>query len=304
MAHNAFASNTYRRWHDLLQGTSLSGFIATGYRQLQGQDIEPILAHSSLEIGDRDRSLFDEYNQEYLGLVQQIQKSNHQATHCKNNEEQNGELLQQSQSALVQAKQLIVQMQLQARSLDKASQAMVNDYRSSLRRLEDGCDRAQQTHRRNGLLGDASGAVGNDVQLVGGAQRERMQLATTKARSQNKLLQGALQSVADAETVADSITEELGGNREKIEKARRRVKQVESLIASARRTVSNIANRDKRTKLAIYGCLCFVFVAMMIATIAMLFASGSSTNKAPIVRAVPLSRDTPPRPISPRRYLR
>lgn len=191
-------------------------------------------------------------------------------------------MLQQTGQVLTQAKQLIEQMQLQLRSLDKASRreltTKVNLYKSSLKGLEDDYERARQAEERSNLLGDPGG---DGISLVSREQRGRMQNATERARAQNDVLQNAIQTVADTEEVADSIADELGRNREKIESAHRRVKEVDSLTGNARRIIRSMADRDKRSKMMIYAVLCCVFTSMLIGAGYILFGGGESPAPAP-----------------------
>ena len=81
----------------------------------------------------------------------------------------------------------------------------------------------------------------------------------------NNALENSLRTVAETEDVAAGINSELERNRDKIQSARSKVKQVDSLAGSARGIILGMAHREKRQKSMIYFLMFFMFCAIIVA---------------------------------------
>ena len=71
--------------------------------------------------------------------------------------------------------------------------------------------------------------------------------------SQSETLANARSIMAETESVAMEITEELGRHRETIGNAHGRVRQVTGMTNRARRIVQNMSRREVQQKLILYG---------------------------------------------------
>ena len=97
------------------------------------------------------------------------------------------------------------------------------------------------------------------------------------------------------------ITEELQRNREKIESAHQKVRDVDSLTGTARKLLRRMTARDKRQRYMTYGVLCFLFLAILIVLYITVFGSGGD-DPAPAPTPAPTAL-LPPTP-APRRLLK
>ena len=102
--------------------------------------------------------------------------------------------------------------------------------------------------------------LSNDVESNGGrsssargASKERLLSNTDALHAQSETLANARSVMAETESVAMEITEELGRHRETISSAHGRVRQVTGMTNRARRIVQNMSRREVQQKLILYG---------------------------------------------------
>lgn len=87
----------------------------------------------------------------------------------------------------------------------------------------------------------------------GGGGKERLLSNADALRSQSDTLANARSVMAETESVALEITEELGRHRETISSAHGRVRQVTGMTNRARRIVQSMSRREVQQKLILYG---------------------------------------------------
>ena len=101
----------------------------------------------------------------------------------------------------------------------------------------------------NGSSGGGGGGGGG-----GGRGTDQRLLSNTDAlQSQSDTLANARSIMAETESVALEITEELGRHRETISSAHGRVRQVSGMTNRARRIVQSMGRREVQQKLILYG---------------------------------------------------
>jgi vesicle transport through interaction with t-SNAREs protein 1 len=83
-------------------------------------------------------------------------------------------------------------------------------------------------------------------------------------QKQQESLDRARNVMADTESVAMEITTELSRNRETMESAHGRVKQVSGLTNRARRLLQNMNRRRVQQKLALYSISLIIVIVVMI----------------------------------------
>ena len=113
-----------------------------------------------------------------------------------------------------------------------------------------------------------------------------------RASATNSVLENALKTVAETEEVGAGITEELQRNREKIESAHQKVRDVDSLTGTARKLLRRMTARDKRQRYMTYGVLCFLFLAILIVLYITVFGSGGGGGPAPAPTPAPTASPT------------
>jgi vesicle transport through interaction with t-SNAREs protein 1 len=153
-------------------------------------------------------------------------------------------------SLLSQCDDLLKQMSIEARGVDDANTkrdllAQVRKCKSTLNSLRDEFKSLQSSQDRSNLLANGRGQNNN-------ASKERLLKAQNQLEQQNETLDRARRVMADTEEVALEITTELGRNRETLETAHGRVREVSGLTNRARRLLQNMNRRAIQQKLAMY----------------------------------------------------
>lgn len=181
---------------------------------------------------------FERYDDEFQSLTNQVKSS------------LNGDNIEFTSSLLLQCEDLLKQMSVEARGSDNASTkrellSKVKTCKSHLNKLKDEFKMWKQQHERTAVMNGSGGADGN-------ASKERLLNAQTQLEQQNDTLDRARRIMADTEEVAMEITTELEGNRETLERAHGRVREVSGLTNRARRLLQNMNRRAVQQKLAMY----------------------------------------------------
>jgi len=83
--------------------------------------------------------------------------------------------------------------------------------------------------------------------------RERLLQTNESLQNQNSTLENARRVMAETEDVAMDITQELARNRETMESARGRVRNVSGLTNRARRVLVSMRRREVQQKMVVYG---------------------------------------------------
>ena len=199
---------------------------------------------------------FERYDTEFLSLagkVQGILKSLQSNAETSISEQQND--LNFCKSLLSQCDDLIKQMTVEARSVDLPTEKSdllkkVRVYKARVANLRDDYKSSRTLVEREALL-PSSSASENGSGLKND-HRERLLQTNESLSAQNDTLEHARRIMAETEDVAMEITSELGRNREKIQSAHGRVRDVSGLTNQARRIVQSMSRREVQQKLALY----------------------------------------------------
>lgn len=204
---------------------------------------------------------FDRYDEEFLSITSQVQTSltsldsasnpQSEITFCKN--------------LLSQCEDLIKQMSVEARSVDDAlvKQDLLKKVRvckTRLANLRDDYDSSKTKLERQSLLPSSADKNAG----LHSNHRERLLQTSENLSSQNETLENARRVMAETEDVALEITSELGRNREKIQSASSRVRDVSGLTNQARRIVQSMSRREVQQKLAMYIISFLIFVTFLV----------------------------------------
>lgn len=200
-------------------------------------------------MADYSRINFDQYDEEFASISQQVQKALSEDPPSV-----------YSSNLLQQCDDLVQQMALEARSVPDAS--LKRTLQAKVRSCKEEYQRLLNESERQGLLGGGAGGGGR------GSENERMRLQKNEdmLSSQNETLERARRTMQDTEAVALEITEELGQNREKLISAHGRVREVSTMTGRARRILSSMSQRAIQQKMILYGVaigLCVAFVVLI-----------------------------------------
>lgn len=198
-------------------------------------------------MADYSRINFDQYDEEFGNICQQVQKSLAEEPPS-----------QYTSNLLQQCDDLVQQMELEARTVPDATlkRSLIQKVRSCKQEYQ----RLRAESERQGLLGGRGGA--------GGGEDERFMLQKNEDMlgAQNDTLERARRTMQETEAVALEITEELGQNREKLISAHGRVREVQGLTGRARRILTSMSQRAVQQKMILYAVaigLCLAFVILI-----------------------------------------
>mmetsp|Transcript_30147 Transcript_30147/g.39711 ORF Transcript_30147/g.39711 Transcript_30147/m.39711 type:complete len:217 (-) Transcript_30147:154-804(-) len=196
-------------------------------------------------------TVFDTYNEEFTTVSADISKTISDVTNYESDQSKKMELLRNVDVMLVSASDLVKQMEIEVRSQSDAAtkrdlQNKVGNFKKALNSLQGDYRRAREAEERRGLLGDVGEGLSAD-------QRQRLLKANDLLDDQNDRLGNARRVIQETEDVALEITEELGRNREKIQSAHSKVKDVGALTNTARRIVHSMNRREVQQRLMMYG---------------------------------------------------
>mmetsp|Transcript_12595 Transcript_12595/g.22678 ORF Transcript_12595/g.22678 Transcript_12595/m.22678 type:complete len:150 (-) Transcript_12595:160-609(-) len=125
--------------------------------------------------------------------------------------------------------------------------------KTRLANLRDDYEAAKGFVERNSLGLNNTDSNGNRNNNNNNGGKERLLSNTETLRSQSDTLANARSIMAETESVALEITEELGRHRETISSAHGRVRQVTGMTNRARRIVQSMGRREVQQKLILYG---------------------------------------------------
>ena len=166
-----------------------------------------------------------------------------------------GTLIRQLDALLLQAADLIKQMEVEVRSHDAPTRKVLTDsvlhYKKSLATHRTDFERAKEAAERVALgIGSKSAE-----------QRQRLLDVNDKLAMQNEKILNATRTVAETEEVGIEIIQELGRNREKIQSAHGKVKEFGGLTDTARRMITSMQRRDVQQRFI----LCFIAIVLAVA---------------------------------------
>eukprot|EP00978_Attheya_sp_CCMP212_P042258 scaffold254796_cov40-Attheya_sp.AAC.2 len=211
---------------------------------------------------------FERYDEEFDSLTQQVEQSLTKLKELPDQEDQTEESssLRFTTGLLAQCDDLLKQMAVEARGVDDASLKRdllhkVRICKTKLANLRDDVKTIQSDLDRKSLLRSSSltnGKQGNSD------SRQRLLETTAHMSAQNDTLDHARRVMAETEDVALEITSELSRNRETIESAHGRVRNVSGLTNRARRILQNMSRRQVQQRLAVYVVSAFLVIFILV----------------------------------------
>jgi len=165
-------------------------------------------------------SIFDAYDSEFTSLSQDISRNISDFKANMANSEKCSTINRHVDALLLQAGDLLKQMEVEVRSHNSATRKVlsekVNQYKRVLSSLRTDFGKAKEEAERNNLFAGTKS----------GEDRQRLLNTNEKLSRQNDTILAAQRTVAETEDVAMDITNELGRNREKIESSREKVRTI------------------------------------------------------------------------------
>ena len=200
---------------------------------------------------------FDRYDEEFEELTSQVRRSLQSLKTADIESSSVQTDLQMTSNLLSQCDDLLKQMSVEARGIDDADTkakclSKVRQCKSSLSDLRSEYETENTKFERSALGLGGSGRDGRRGGGLSDEQRDRLLHTNDQIASQNRTLDNARRIMADTEETAMEITSELARNREKIESAHGRVREVSGLTNRARRIVQSMSRREVQQKLAMY----------------------------------------------------
>lgn len=230
---------------------------------------------------------FERYDEEFASLSSQIKSTLTRLENCngnlsttldieslQNNQKDVENDLKLATNLLAQAQDLLQQMTIEARgipSLEKERKQSclqkVRVCKGNLANLNDDVEKARHEHNRDSLLSSGGGDKGFKKNKNGSRlsddTKERLLSTNSQLQSQNTTLDNARRIMAETEEVAMDITSELARNRETMESASGRVRDVSSLTNQARRVLVSMQRREVQQKMIVYGVGVFLFIMVL-----------------------------------------
>lgn len=199
-------------------------------------------------------SIFDAYDSEFTSLSQDISRNISDFKANTSNSDKCASINRHVDALLLQAGDLLKQMEVEVRSHDSATRKVltekVNQYKRVLSSLRTDFGKAKEESERGNLFAGTKS----------GEDRQRLLNTNEKLSRQNETILSAQRTVAATEDVAMDITNELARNREKIESSRDKVREFTGMTDTARRLINSMSRREVQQKM-IMGFIAFVLVA-------------------------------------------
>lgn len=165
---------------------------------------------------------FDEYNNEFRSLIRDIEKSLH-ATDGDNDDSSKATKIS---GTLRKCEELLLQMKVEARGAPGPSlkQELIDIYQACQMQLASYQTLNQQKYEL--FQEHQSDGNGNDP-------RARLRATQDRVEAQNSQLENALRSIRETEEVAGGIGQELGRNRDSIQRAKGNVGTLSGMMDQA-----------------------------------------------------------------------
>jgi len=190
---------------------------------------------------------FDRYDDEFQSLTDQVKQS------------LKGDDVDFTSSLLSQCEDLLKQMSVEARGVDDAS--VKRDLLTKVRQCKSTLSGLRDEFKSMQVARDRASLMTNSRDNGKNAGKERLLQTQDQLEQQNETLDRARRVMADTEEVAMEITSELGRNRETLETAHGRVREVSGLTNRARRLLQNMNRRAVQQKLAMYTIAVIIVIA-------------------------------------------
>ncbi|XP_060624395.1 vesicle transport through interaction with t-SNAREs homolog 1A isoform X1 [Anolis sagrei] len=173
---------------------------------------------------------------------------------------------------LEEARELLEQMELEVREIPPQSRAMyssrMRSYKQEMEKLEADFKRSRIAYSdevRNDLLGDDGNS--SEIQLIK-LREERAHLLdnTERLERSSRRLEAGYQIAVETEQIGQDILENLSHDREKIQRARERLRETDANLGKSSRILTGMIRRviQNRILVVILGIIVFLAVVMIV----------------------------------------
>ncbi|XP_013863098.1 vesicle transport through interaction with t-SNAREs homolog 1A isoform X1 [Austrofundulus limnaeus] len=172
---------------------------------------------------------------------------------------------------LEEVRELLEQMDLEVREIPVQSRAMYNSrlksYKQEMEKLEKDFKRSRIAYSdevRNELLGDD--AISSESQLIK-LREERAHLLdnTEKLERSSRRLEAGYQIAVETEQVGQEILSNLHTDREKIQRARERLRETDANLGKSSRILTGMLRRIIQNRVLIFILGAVIFVTIILA---------------------------------------
>jgi vesicle transport through interaction with t-SNAREs 1 len=220
-------------------------------------------------------SLFDEYEQEFINAARLVSTKIGQFNY-NNGDADAQKALDSAKKGLGDARSLLKQMEVTARSLEPAARNQARPKLAQYKKTLAGLEADLQRTDKGALFGGRS----NDMTSMSMDHRGRMMSTTDNLRRQGDTLTKAQNTLAETEEVALGVMDELDRNRRTINSARSKANRTANMTDKARWLVRDMNSRNTKQKVF----LCFVIIGLITMVgliIYWLSQNGNSETNAP-----------------------
>ncbi|XP_034067201.1 vesicle transport through interaction with t-SNAREs homolog 1A isoform X1 [Gymnodraco acuticeps] len=172
---------------------------------------------------------------------------------------------------LEEVRELLEQMDLEAREIPIQSRPMYNSrlksYKGEIEKLEKDFKRSRIAYSdevRNDLLGDDAGSSENQLIKL---REERAHLLdnTEKLERSSRRLEAGYQIAVETEQVGQEILSNLHGDREKIQKARERLRETDANLGKSSRILTGMLRRIIQNRVLVFMLGAIILLTIILA---------------------------------------
>ena len=171
---------------------------------------------------------FDEYHNEFRSLIREIEA-------CLHNTDNNPSSSKDISGFLRQCEELLLQMKVEARGAPGSSlkRELMDIYQACQMQLASYQTLDQQKDELFSGRNNSSSSSSNNNNSNNSTIQNRLQANRDRVQSQNSQLENALKSIRETEQVAGEVGQELGRNRESIQRAQGHVEKLSGMMDQA-----------------------------------------------------------------------
>nr|XP_010331239.1 vesicle transport through interaction with t-SNAREs homolog 1A isoform X1 [Saimiri boliviensis boliviensis] len=204
-----------------------------------------------------------------LGRAQRVRTVEHRPSKCvceaRGWSDEKKQMVANVEKQLEEAKELLEQMDLEVREIPPQSRGMYNNrmrsYKQEMGKLETDFKRSRIAYSdevRNELLGDDGNSSEN--------QRAHLLDNTERLERSSRRLEAGYQIAVETEQIGQEMLENLSHDREKIQRARERLRETDANLGKSSRILTGMLRRiiQNRILLVILGIIVVITILMAI----------------------------------------
>ncbi|XP_034049153.1 vesicle transport through interaction with t-SNAREs homolog 1A isoform X1 [Thalassophryne amazonica] len=212
---------------------------------------------------------FETYEQDFGNITAEV--TNKIGRIPKLSGEEKTQLVLNVDKQLEEVRELVEQMDLEVREIPIQSRAMYNSrlksYKQEMEKLEKDFKRSRIAYSdevRNELLGDDAGSSENQLIKL---REERAHLLdnTERLERSTRRLEAGYQIAVETEQVGQEILSNLNTDREKIQRARERLRETDSNLGKSSRILTGMLRRIIQNRVLVFVLGAIILVTIILA---------------------------------------